>query len=925
VLRGITKSISRPAVAVGLIFGTLAITAGSYVTAGDFPPFEKVSKDYRKVVSTADGQRSLYTIYRNDKDQQLLAELPRTYDHKKIFVATSVAGGSTYTGWQWMDMYVYWTRIKDQLVLMEPELQYQSHGNQQIDSSVARTYTDRMILSVPIVTMGPGGGPVIDLDALLVGQSSRFGLPLKGSLTKIDECKAFPQNLEISFKGPGSDGRITTIHYSISSIPKTSYQPRNADERIGYFLTVFKDFNKASDDGKQFVRYINRWNLKKRDPSLKMSPPEKPIIFYIEHTVPVAYRRYVRDGILDWNKAYRKVGIDGAIEVRQQDAKTGAYMDLDPEDVRYNFFRWITSESAFAMGPSRVNPETGEILDADIIFDDSMARYYALDYQRLIAELPSENESDETQAWLKTHPRWDPRMYVAGNDTNDMGLPNLSPAERSLIANPADHLSDIPDTAIAKVVQQNRYCNYAIGMAHQLNMARLAFAGLNFVQEEGEDGDKDGDADEDGDKPKKEKEELLNGVPEHFMAQIIKEIVMHEVGHTLGLRHNFKASTWKTIEEMNSEVGQPHVASVMDYNPINIAPKGTEQGDYITPTIGPYDYWAIQYGYTTDPKEFKELPLQAAQPDHVYATDEDASGPDPLARRFDMGKDPMEYARREVAQAKQLRKEILDRAVKKGEAWYRARSFYNQLLYQQAGATRSVSRFIGGTYINRDRKGDPNARPPLVPVEADKQREALQFVIDNSFYDEAYDLDPDLLKYLATDKFNHWGNSSGTPVIAIHSMVMNIQRVALLNLLNPTTLNHVYDNETMTAGDQDALTIPELMGAVSESIWKEVLSEKMKSRKYTNRQPMISSLRRNLQREYIADLIDLSQNYGYYGPPRAAQAIAQEWMIKLNDRIENLLKNNKSDRLDDYTRAHLKECNSRLNAAINAVQTYQGN
>jgi len=923
VLQRMIKSISRPAIAAGLIFGTLALTAGSYVSADDFPPFEKVSKDYRKVVSTADGQRSLYTLYRNDKDQQLLAELPRSFDHKKIFIATSVAGGSTYTGWQWMDMYVYWTRIKNKLVLMEPELQYQSHGSQQIDSSVERTYTDRMILSVPIVSMGPGGGPVIDLDALLVGQSSRFGLPLNSSLTTIDECKAFPQNLEIAFKGPGSDGRMTTIHYSISSLPKTDYKPREADERIGYFLTVFKDFNKQSDDGKQFVRYINRWNLKKRDASLKMSPPEKPIIFYIEHTVPVVYRRYVRDAILDWNKAFRTVGIDGAIEVRQQDAKTGAYMDFDPEDVRYNFFRWITSESAFAMGPSRVNPTTGEILDADIIFDDSMARYYALDYQRLIAELPSEDESDETRAWLKTHPRWDPRMYVTGGETNELGLPVLTPAERSLIANPADHLGDIPDTAIAKVVQQNRYCNYAIGMAHQLNMARLSFSGLNLEQDEDAKGDED--ADEGDDKPKKEKVELIDGVPEHFMAQIIKEIVMHEVGHTLGLRHNFKASTWKTLEEMNSEVGEPMVASVMDYNPINIAPEGTEQGDYITTTIGPYDYWAIQYGYTTDPKLLKELPLQSAQPDHVYATDEDASGPDPLARRFDMGKDPVQYAQREVDEAKQLRKEILDRAVKKGEAWYRARSFYNQLLYQQAGSVNSVSRFIGGTYINRDRKGQPDARPPLVPVEAGKQREALQFVIDNTFYDDAYDLDPDLLKYLATDKFNHWGNSSRNPLLPVHSMVMNIQRGALLNLLNPRTLNHVYDNEAMTPEDQDALTIPELMGAVTESIWKEVLDEKMKSRKFTNREPMISSLRRNLQREYIADLIDLSQNIGYSSPPRAAQAIAQEWMNRLNDKIENLLKNKKSDRLDDYTRAHLKECNTRLTTAINAIQTYQGN
>jgi len=913
--RGWRKAIVSTLVACGV---TLALTGGAWAQPGqsngekkkkpEFPPFKKVAEGYRKVISTADGKRSLYTIYRRDKDHQLLAELPRSFERQKIFLASSVAGGSSFTGWQWMDMYVYWTRIGKKLVLMEPELQYQSRGSEQIDSSVERTYTDRMVLSVPIVTMGPQGGPVIDLDALLVGQSSRFGLPLDPSLTKVDQCKAFPQNLEIAFEGPGMDGRMMTLHYSISLIPKTNYTPREADERLGYFLTVFKDFNKDSDDGKQFVRYVNRWNLKKRDPSLKLSPPEQPIIFYVEHTVPVKYRRYVRDGILEWNEAYREVGIDGAIEVRQQDAKTGAYMDLDPEDVRYNFFRWITSESAFAMGPSRVNPETGEILDADIIFDASMARYYALDYQRLIAEIPTEDADEETMKWLERNPHWDPRHHVGSlserGDSNQ-GMPNLTPAERALISQPAEHLRDVPDTAIARVVQQNRYCNYAIGMAHQLNMARLAFSDAELAGYS--------------------EDELIDGVPEEFIGQIIKEIVMHEVGHTLGLRHNFKASTWKTLEELNEEKGEAQVASVMDYNPINIAPEDEEQGDWITPTIGPYDYWVIRFGYTTDDKEAAELVKQVAEPGHTYATDEDAWGPDPLVRRFDLGKDPINYAHRQIAQAKNLRDELLDRAVQEGEAWYRARSFFNQLLYQQAGAVNTVSRFIGGTYVHRDRKGDPDARPPLVPVEASKQREALEFVIDNTFYDDAFGLDPELLKYLATDKFNHWGNRSGSPEFPVHSTVMNIQRGVLLSLMNPTTLRRVYDNEVITPSDQDALTLPELVNGVTESIWSEVLKAKPGKKEYTNRKPMISSLRRNLQREYLANLIDLSARGGRFGPPRPVQAIAREWMRNLHENISELLDEKRVDSLDDYTRTHLNECAARLETAINAVEMYDGN
>src|SRR5262249_7562231 len=98
---------------------------------------------------------------------------------------------------------------------------------------------------------------------------------------------------------------------------------------------------------------------------------KKKIVFWIEKSVPDEYRSYVREGILEWNKAFAKIGFRDAIEVRQQENE-----EFDPEDINYNTFRWITNDEGFAMGPSRANPLTGEIIDADIIFDASMVRYY---------------------------------------------------------------------------------------------------------------------------------------------------------------------------------------------------------------------------------------------------------------------------------------------------------------------------------------------------------------------------------------------------------------------------------------------------------------------------------------------------------------------------------------------------------------------
>ena len=83
---------------------------------------------------------------------------------------------------------------------------------------------------------------------------------------------------------------------------------------MGYFTTSYSDLGKYTDEQKR-TRYINRWHLEKADTKLKVSPVKNPIIFYIEHTTPVRYRRWVREGILMWNKAYEKIGLANAIEV----------------------------------------------------------------------------------------------------------------------------------------------------------------------------------------------------------------------------------------------------------------------------------------------------------------------------------------------------------------------------------------------------------------------------------------------------------------------------------------------------------------------------------------------------------------------------------------------------------------------------------
>lgn len=906
----------------------------------DFPPFEEVTKDYTKVVSTADGQASLYTVWTREKDAQVLAELPRNFENQRLFIATTIAGGTPTAGIQFGSQYAYWKRYDKRLALIEPNVGVRSSGDAESRRSRDQLFTDRVILDLPIITMSPGGGPVIDLDDLLVANSSKFfgnyTRGANGKLSRITKAKAFPENIELAFEMPMASGRLSAIHYSISSLRESSgYQPREADERIGYFTTVHRDLGKPAED-RPWVRYINRWRLEKADPSLKLSPPKEPIVFYVEHTTPVRYRRWVRDGILEWNKAFERVGIINAVEVYQQDARSGAHMDKDPEDVRYNFHRWNSNGASFAIGPSRVDPRTGQILDADVVMNDGWIRAYALQYKRLIPEIAMEGFDPDTLAWLEARPEWDPRIRLAPAHEreqmmydrarrNALGKGQAAAGHPAANADPTLLGDDPYDGLIGHVSQMNGACMHSMCKGMDLAMYRLSpelFAEIAAIGRgpggpapEGGDGDGDGGSIDD----------LLDGVPETFIGPLIKDVVMHEIGHTLGLRHNFKSSTVHPLKDINSEGmrGKAQIGSVMDYSPVNINfEDGPVQGDWCMMTIGPYDYWAIEYGYTLE-KDLKPILARVAEPELTYATDEDTWGPDPRARRYDFGADPIEYAESQMRLAQYLRGKILDRLVKDGQNWSKARDAYMTVLARHTNAVSVAANWVGGSYINRDKRGDPGDRNPIENIPAETQRRALEFVIENAFRDGAFGLSPELLSKMTIDK---WLDEGGFQDMfedqtwPVHERIMGIQASALTMLMNPTTLRRVFDNEYRVPAGEDAITLPEVINRVSDSIWSELDSKVDK--RYSAREPMVSSLRRNLQREHLKRLVDLSMPGGLSGGAAKPIATLSAYKLReLSSKIASAIERGDS-KLDPYTIAHLTESKMFIDRALDSTYIY---
>ncbi len=908
--------------------------------APDFPPVAEILKDFKKI-NPPEGEMALYNLYVRAKDARILAELPRDYLNQRYFFAMTVASGEPFAGLQAGDRYVYWRRYDKRLALMEPNVQIRSTGEPESQESVKRLFTDRVITEVPIVTMSPEGSPIIDLNQLLVGQSSLwFGRSARtgggaaganASLVTIKKAKVFPENVEVAFEIPGAGGRLQTLHYSISVIPMNSrYQPRKADERIGYFMTGYSDYGKyVGDDSK--ARFINRWHLEKRDASLKLSPPVKPITFIIESSTPVRYRRWVREGILAWNKAFEKVGIVGAVEVLQQDTQTKQHMEKDPEDVRYNFVRWLNNNVGTAIGPSRVNPLTGEILDADIILTDGWIRHFNRQFTEVLPQFAMEGYSPDTLAWLAKHPNWDPRVrlaspsqrnHITAEIQRDAALPF---AGHAMAGNKTTLLGDdLYDGLLGRTSQVNGMCLAANGKSLDLAMARMSFELAEMALLE--DPKPGAPA-----VPAVPEETKLDGMPESFIGPLLAELVAHEVGHTLGLRHNFKASSVYTMAQINSDEikgKKPLAGSVMDYLPVNMHmpadPNNKFQGDWSMIGIGPYDLWAIEYGYTFA-TDLKPILDRVAEPELVYATDEDTIGPDPLARRYDFSKNPLEYAQNQMRLIKHHREKILDKFVKDGQSWAKSRYAYELTLTMQMSMDGMMSNWLGGVFLNRDKKGDKNGRAPIDPVPAATQREALKFAIENTFEDSVYGLSPALLTRMAADK---WLEGDFLPNVdstwPIHDRIAGFQASILTSLLRPDMLRRIYDNELFIAPDQDAVTLPEVLSALTANLWRE--TDKNPDKQHTVRVPMISSLRRNLQQEHLDRLIELTlpKNFVSTEADKAIANIALVEVAKVLANADRILKEAKPN-LDPYTAAHLGKVQQQITKALNAEYIYNAN
>ncbi len=397
----------------------------------------------------------------------------------------------------------------------------------------------------------------------------------------------------------------------------------------------------------------------------------------------------------------------------------------------------------------------------------------------------------------------------------------------------------------------------------------------------------------------------------------LKRNVMHEVGHTLGLRHNFRASSAYTLAQMQDPAftrANGVVASVMEYMPLNIALKGEPQGEFVSGTLGPYDYWAIDYAYreidaAAEKEELARIAARSTEPLLAYGTDEDAgsaarfAGIDPEVNRFDLGADPIEYFRKRMQLSRELWDRMQDLPLAPGESYERLTRSLASGLQQVSTVAPLAAKYVGGVRHLRDRAG--TGRPLYEPTPPARQREALALITKGLFAPAAFRFRPEFLSRIGIDHFERPRN----PDFSIATAVLNLQKATLDQLLDGGVAARLLDAPEKVAAGVGGFPLPELYATLQDAIWSELATGQE-----------IPMLRRNLQREHL-QRVATALVRPVATMPADARALQRASAVELERRLRAAASRPSRSKEE---RAHLNESLQTLSAALAAPLARSG-
>nr|WP_270230551.1 zinc-dependent metalloprotease [Phocaeicola coprocola] len=698
---------------------------------------EEVSKtDFEKIASESNlVSRGMFNVYA--QDGKYYFEIPVSLLQRDMLVVNKLqrvpfelndAGVNRGTNYETQMIRFEWNKEEKKIRVRQSRPLPESPENDAITRSVRDNFISPLIADFKLEACNADSTSVIiQINDIYDGSETsinnvfdniNLGTSAVKDLSRIMSIKALPNNIvatsELTTKvreGMSAVNVTVEVSSSLVLLPEKPMMGRLDDPKVGYFtkdLLYFSDSQQKTEEKK----YITRWRLEpkpeNREAYLRgeLVEPEKPIVFYIENSTPYRWRKYIKQGIEDWQVAFERAGFKNAIIAKELPDSIAENAD----DINYSVVTYAASSKANAMGPSILDPRSGEILEADIMW-----------WHNVISMV---------QEWI----------------TVQTGA--IDPKARG------------------------------------------------------------------------------TKLPDEMMGDAIRFVACHEVGHSLGLRHNMMGSwTFPTdslrsksfTDKMNSTA-----SSIMDYARYNYVAQPGDGVTAVSPHIGPYDIFAIEYGY-----RWYGLPTPEAEKDVLYdflnkhngrlykysEAQDPRSAVDPRAQNEDLGDDPVRSSELGIANLKRIVPEIIKWTTtgEKGQTYEEASRLYYAVITQWNNYLYHVMANIGGIYIENTTVGD--GVKTYTYVEKEKQEASLDFLLNEVLCYPRWLFDTEISDYT----FLLRKNPTGVIEYAPSQILKNTQGYIFWDLLSNDRLMRMLENELKNG--KKAFTVVEMMDKMHNSIF----------------------------------------------------------------------------------------------------------